>query len=239
MRCAALPPNAGECGTVGELLPNCKLPKPLRQREPSFSGNPTHSQSRLCPFFGSKQATTTTSEADAEKKRRRNRCQGRTSTAFNLPTSYRRGAGGCRCGEIMVISDAMDCQAFAANRIRSSRLAFNHRSIPSFTGRTTLAASHGLRGVQGSPSVPGNPLVLAAFSYLRAELVESQRAVTRSFFQVPTNALPSPGSLLRMYEDSSISPASSHYLCGLMLHWKDPERSGGSGGSGARGSERG
>ncbi|KAI3483149.1 hypothetical protein L1887_53929 [Cichorium endivia] len=66
-RCAALP-NAGECGTVGELLPNCKLPKPLRQREPSFSGNPTHSQSRLCPFFGSKQATTTTSEADAEKK---------------------------------------------------------------------------------------------------------------------------------------------------------------------------
>lgn len=97
----------------------------------------------------------------------------------------------------------------------------------------------GSGGVQGSPSVPGNPLVLAAFSYLRAELVESQRAVTRSFFQVPTNALPSPGSLLRMYEDSSISPASSHYLCGLMLHWKDPERSGGSGGSGARGSERG
>lgn len=42
LRCAALPPNAGECGTVGELLPNCKLPKPLRQREPSFSGNPTH-----------------------------------------------------------------------------------------------------------------------------------------------------------------------------------------------------
>lgn len=97
------------------------------------------------------------------EKKRRNRCQGRTYTAFNLPTSSRRGAGGCRCGEIMVISDAMDCQAFAANRIRSSRLAFNHRSIPSFTGRATLAASHGLRGGPRKPECSGQSSGLGSF----------------------------------------------------------------------------